>query len=355
MAALLAVLGALALWPRDETPVQQGLPASLSPAPVEAASAAPFNVAVPAPASPAQKPQAARTHWDLCDLGRVPVPPGAAADSPPPHLMSQAEATLVPRLTAALDALGPRGRAAARRLDTASPLEAGAVPPAWAEASGDPVVAAWATQGCGNDAACLATAARRWMRLEPDNLAPYLWVLGEARTVDAETLQRLAGTSAYRVHFGELAALVLRAWPSGEPRFLQAELLLRATSLDSMVMPAVQALVQHCRQGAADAAVREPCQDIARTLLRDSDTLLGVHLGLALGQAAGLPADLLAGVQARSRAAMEHLVAQTEPWADQPWSCASTEWHANWVADMRKHQGEWGALQQRLGAASAPR
>jgi hypothetical protein len=363
LAGALAV-GLLALWLalRDE-PVA---PASSSAASATPATSAPvvvpahraWSVAPSASATPVPKVTAARTHWDLCGIGRVPVLPGVATDAPPEHLLRQAEAALAPRLAASLEALGPRGRAAARRLglDGGSPQVAGPVPLAWAQASNDAVVAAWATQGCGNDAACLAAATTVWLQLEPYNLAAHLWALGERQHIDDETLQRLASAGAHSNAFGQTAALVLQAWPSGEPRFLQAHFLALATGLDAnFAMPAVQALVRRCREAGTDEAVREPCLRIAHTLTRDSDTLAGVHLGLALGRAAGERPDRLASVAVEIKAASALISTLTEPLADQPWSCASIDWNAGWVADLQRHFGEWGALQHRLSAASAPR
>jgi hypothetical protein len=305
--------------------------------------------------APSRGEPAARSHWDLCGIGRLPVPPGASADAPPPHVMLEAAASLEPRWEAALATAGPRARAAARRMGLVElPAGEAAVTPAMAEASADPVISAWAMQGCGNDVACLQATARRWQQLEPDNLAPRLSVLRWTPRPDLATLQALATATRLQVHFGQLGPSLLAAWPAGEARFLQTELLVAAMVHEAASgLPSLMPLTRACREGAANADIRDACQRIARTMFQHSDTLFGVNVGLGLGRVSGLPPEELRGVQSLKGQAHHATEALTKHLADQPWSCTSNTTLVAWAGEVQQH-GEWLAIQRRLAARAAP-
>jgi hypothetical protein len=345
--------------PEALAPPPQALPAALPPAqPPRAAAASPD---VPAPASSATAGAALvapwrRDHWDLCDVGRLPLPPGASPDEPPQHVFDALAAGLAPQWLAALATASDRSRAAARRLGLTADAAGGPepVPVSMAEASADPVISAWATQGCASDAACRAAATRRWQALEPDNLAPRLWALGDGQRLDSAALQALATARRFDVHFGQLAPALLAAWPPGQPRALQVDLIVRAIGVEAAAMvSALQPLSSACREHAADAQARAACQQLARTLIRHSDTMLGVGVGLGLGRAAGLPAAETEPVRALLDQSPSVAIGVDQELAVQPWSCASHATMLAWVGETQQH-GEWGALQRRLAAAPPP-
>jgi hypothetical protein len=347
--------GALAAAEPMARPASEALvlfaPLASSPASSAASRPNPGLAAI----APSRGEPAARSHWDLCGIGRLPVPPGAAADAPPPHVMLEAAASLEPRWEAALATAGPRARAAARRMGLVElPAGEAAVTPAMAEASADPVISAWATQDCRNDVACLEATARRWQQLEPDNLAPRLAVLRSAPKPDLAALQALATATRFQAHFGQLGPSLLAVWPAGEARFLQTELLVAATGVEAAVgLPSLIPLTRACREGAANAGIRDACQRIARTMLQHSDTLFGVNVGLGLGRVSGLPPKELQGVQALQGQAHQATEALTEHLADQPWSCSSNTLWVEWAGEVQQH-GEWRAIQRRLAARAAP-
>ncbi len=293
----------------------------------------------------------ARTHWELCGIGRLPVPQGAPPDAPPPHIMLEAATSLVPRWEAALATAGPRTLAAARRAGLMGvPAGEAAVTLAMTEGSPDPVISAWATQACGNDGACLDASSRRWQQLEPDNLAPRLWALRGTQKLDLTALQALAQARRYHVHFGQLGASMLAAWPAGEAPFLQTEMLIRTIGIDAAAaLPALLPLSRSCREGSAQADIRDACQRIARTMLQHSDSLMGVGIGMGLGRAAGLPVAELEAARAMVHEAYQANETLDGHMADQPWSCTSNTQLVEWVGEVQQY-GEWRALQRRLAA-----
>jgi hypothetical protein len=235
------------------------------------------------------------------------------------------------------------------------PAGEAAVTLAMAEASSDPVISAWATQGCRNDGACLESATRRWRQLEPGNLAPRLWALGGTQKLDLAALQALAQTRRYHLHFGQLGASLLAAWPAGEARFLQTEMLVSATGIEAAVaIPSLAPLSRSCREGAAQADIREACQRIARTMLQHSDTLLGVGMGHGLGRTAGLPPEGLEAARALVQEAYKAIEPIDDQMAEQPWSCASNTQFVEWAGEVQQH-GEWGAIQRRMAARASAR
>jgi hypothetical protein len=168
-------------------------------------------------------------------------------------------------------------------------------------------------------------------------------------------LQTLAKARHYNVHFGQLGPSLLEAWPAGEARFLQTEMLVAAIGTEAAVsLPDLRPLYRACRQAASNADVREACQRIAGTLLQHNDSLMGVGIGLRLGRSAGLPAADLQAVEAQVNQENQVAVAMDESFSDQPWSCASNALLVEWAQEVQQH-GEWGAMQRRLAAQATPR
>ncbi|MFN8893717.1 MAG: hypothetical protein ACK5Y8_08145, partial [Betaproteobacteria bacterium] len=173
------------LPPEPLHPLPPALAASLPRAEPPRAAAVPPGVPTPAASATAGAAPLApwrRDHWDLCDVGRLPLAPGSSPDDPPQHVFDSLAAGLAPQWLATLASAPERSRAAARRLGLSADAAGGPepVPVSMAAASADPVISAWAAQGWAGDATCRAAAARRWLALEPDNLAPRLWALGDA-------------------------------------------------------------------------------------------------------------------------------------------------------------------------------
>lgn len=299
--------------------------------------------------------------WDLCGVGRVPVPPGMAASGVdgsaelPAHLGGDAQVVARQHLWSALESGGLRARAAAaawqgfwRERSSGNPALQ-----ALARGASDPVVLSWALAQCREWKACEGLSPADWARLEPDNAAPWSMLLDKAPPERAEVIQGLARSRRYQLHYGVLAGTVQEAMPSDIPPYLQMNLVSEALAIElAMGMPPLQPLVALCRpappQGSAAHAV---CDSLARVLADHSDTLLGLRIGLRLGEFAGWP---IAEVQ-RRRAQADVLptdAMMVMMGLAQPYSCRAVALQQAWMADLAR-LGELAAFRQWAAAASA--
>ncbi|HZF78146.1 MAG TPA: hypothetical protein VEZ89_00005, partial [Rubrivivax sp.] len=117
---------------------------------------------------------AATTVWDLCGIGKLPVPRGTSASAAanfnlPPHLGAIPSAELYERTLAILQKGTPRQRAAALVLNLDPALAEGAAAQLaeLALSSRDPVVLHWAWARCHWKRPCGSGLARAWTRIEP--------------------------------------------------------------------------------------------------------------------------------------------------------------------------------------------
>jgi hypothetical protein len=191
LAAAAAVL-ALGGWWFADAPESRAQ--AVAPLPVAAASPAvqpPARVSAPTqPVAPrvASAASAPVTHWDLCGVGRVPIPAAQAASAAgglpelPEHLGTYAQEQARERALEALRRGSERERAVALLW---ADRQAGA-PALGAMAAGttDPMVLRLAMQVCGGrlhagTQACTSLAPDALARAEPDNLVG--WLLWAAR------------------------------------------------------------------------------------------------------------------------------------------------------------------------------
>jgi hypothetical protein len=265
--------------------------------------------------TPAIEPSDPTALWPLAD---APARPGeveicgfaaAAADSPAARAMAlQAQAQIgaaADKLFAAMDrSPDPRTRAAALLArDEREPLAA------MARLTSDPTVYAMALQACHRDganpghsgaASCAALSAQQLARLDPDNVAPWLWLAAEALQRNdtqgvAEAVYRasLARESRLREFgFADLALSALPAdWPPREAMLAGARVLEIHAAL---ALPSYVAVVQHCaKERMQDANLQQTCERLARVLTQRGDTLVDYGIGRRLGERAGWSADVV--------------------------------------------------------------
>lgn len=355
-----------------QAPVASGLPGEVA-TPGAVADMSLASASAAAPGRTAERPSSAGAAagaqvWDLCGVGRLPVPQGAAARLEPEQALAalptplgrdaMVEAYLA--LSAALDAGPPRWRAAAvmlRGSDAAGRPQAVALPEL-ARASDDAVVAMWAQQRCDLGASCLE-AAGRWAQVEPQNLAPWVNLLARQPQRREELMARMAAATRFDLHDQALSRAVLEAMPAGVAPYLQPALWIDVIGIEAaMSMPSFNAVFDHCRPPLAPGSrVMRECSAIASTLAERSDSAIGVGLGLRLAERSSLElADL-----ARRRAELK------DAWRavpddlfdrQQPLSCAGVARIRAWV-EQRARLGELGALRARAAqrgasAASGP-
>ncbi len=345
------------------TATPQAVPglASAGAVPAPASASVPAAIAGPAgdPAPVLGRQDFGVEVWDLCGVGRVPVPPRSSASGVhvpaelPPHLGEDAQAAARQQLLAALDAGGLRARAVAavwRGLRRSKP-DGNPELQALARGASDPVVVAWALAQCSEREPCEGLSARDWVRLEPDNAAAWSLLLEKGRAQTPGVLEGLARARRYQLHFGVLAGTVLAAMPQGIAPYLQSNLLVEAYGVQATVgLPSMQPLANLCRPAPpAGSPAHGVCDAVARVLADHSDTLLGHRIGLRMGELAGWP---LAEVTRRRAQADALGFDALQINHEQPYDCPSVARVQAWTADMAR-MGELAALRQRARAASA--
>ena len=300
--------------------------------------------------------------WDLCGIGRVPVPPAlaaSAAEDPmgalPHHLGKDAFEAGLTKLVQALRAGGPRWRAAAALLGSDFRRDDPAATRAVAElarSGNDPVVAMWALSRCRGDDACALVSARRWADLEPDNGAALLELMRLQPQRREDLVRRLAAAQRFDSHFTALLATTFEAMPSDLPQYVQHSLWIGVVGIAAATsIPSFQPLTTWCR-GAEQAGGERlsTCAAAARLLLAQSDTTLGTMIGLRLAEWTFLPK---AEAEAQ-RAALRELQQQSADAFDlrDPMSCAAVARARTWFEQWAR-LGEVGAMRERAAAASA--
>ncbi|MBK6471080.1 MAG: hypothetical protein IPF94_10155 [Betaproteobacteria bacterium] len=346
---------------------QPGAAPTVDRLPPEAAPSGALALATSLPAAnqaQAEAPSRAKAGapvWDLCGVGRMPVPSGAVAQpgpeqalaALPPHLGRDAWVQAYAALATALDAGPPRWRAAALMLrgsDATGWPQALALPEL-ARASDDPVVAMWALQRCDLGASCLEMA-ERWTQVEPQNLAPWVDLLARQPQRRGELITRMAAATRFDRHEHALSQAVLEAMPAGVASYLQPALWIDVIGVEAaMAMPAFNAVFDHCREPLAPGSERmQACAAVARTLVERSDGFVGVRLGLRLAERSYLGK----AEAATRRKALDTLLAPPDELFDreQPLSCAGVARTRAWV-EQRARLGELGALRAQAAQRTA--
>ncbi len=395
VAALLVVLVLARWWPR----------AALSPAAVAASTPAvehalaavhqpPASAAATALRAPASaSASAAGRVWDLCGVGRVPIPPGLPAsgnelgDLPdlPEPLGRQALALARQRTLAVLQAGTPRQRAAALVLGPALPAlsqqealdqfsaaaSAAAAaaaglprPPrgddpalreltALARDSSDPVVQALAHRGCSLAAdagACRRNAARTWAQAQPDNAMPWALLADEDAdpAVQTEAWRGIQQASLWDAQWGAVSAVVQGAVPADVPVYLRTLLGVETIGIDaSMSLPG--SVFKWCRPAPEPGSQRQKeCSRVATLMVEQSDTLLIHALGVRMGELAGWPAERIAVHRAEVKALLAR--DQQLPFdRAQPLNCVSAAQMLGQITAVGR-LGELGAAREHLKA-----
>lgn len=311
------------------------LPTAASPQASLAASAA-----VPAPAASAMAPPAV---WDLCGIGRLPVPPAPAAsaasapsdpfDNLPSHLGARAFERGLQALLHRLDQGSPRWRAAAIMLRGTGPAGEPFHPAMrWLSSqSSDPVVAMWALQRCGGHKACAPADLQRWLALDPDNQLAWMAALHrypEQRQVMAE---RLNQATRFDQHENALVAAVWEALPPDFPPHLQLHLWVHITGIEAALsVDGLQAIAKSCPQGLMLGTEQARwCAKVAKTMVDTSTSFLGLGVGLRLAERSYMASK----EAAQRRAEMQELMLLPIKEFDvgSPMSCAANERMRAWI------------------------
>jgi hypothetical protein len=342
------------------------VPPAAAPAPPAPARTDP---AAPGPAS-AWSQLAAPAAWDLCGIGRVPVPLGRRWGFGFPTLPSAlGEAPLTEALEAAWLRLSdtalatPREQAAAWRLvrfftdDPALRVEAKGALHHLARASGDPVIHAWALTHCGTpQQPCDAELLAAWRAAEPGNLTPWLITWEQAPKDRAAAWAGIAQTTHFHRYDNRWPGMIDAALPEGTPAYLRWMVSIPLIGIEAAVwVPYLSPDSALCSwRGEPDAAERARCDTVARVAAAGSDDPLGLGLAIRLGRRAGWPAETLQALQAE--ADRLHAAWQTEDPPQpqhQPLACTAVE---PWLAlnVRRAAVGDREALRERADARGLP-
>lgn len=173
-----------------------------------------------------------------------------------------------------------------------------------AAASTDPKVYALAYKACGANAnagvgACQLINAAQWARLDPDNAAPWLFMLWTAttrkdRAAQDEALHRIASAKHERLGYFAAAGAILDATPDDDGAQLAAWMMVtEVIGVEAAVgLPGLTPLVNACKGDAlADANRRQTCSAVAEVLTERSDTVFDRRFGTVIGKNSGWPTE----------------------------------------------------------------
>lgn len=253
-----------------------------------------------APPAGAESGARAAAVWELCGIGRMPVPRAAATSALDPmtnlpeHLGRDALDAARGPLLAALDGGGVRERAAAVMLrdSPAARYRPQQSLTTLQHASTDPVVAAWAAARCSASDRCSAADLERWSELEPDNMAAWLALLAGKPPLQRESGSvRLLSATRLHMHFGKLLQTVLQAMPADVLPYLQMGLWIEVIGVEAaLALPPMAPLFALCKPAPEPGSARQAeCTALAATLMQRSDSLVGASIGIRIAELGGLP------------------------------------------------------------------
>ncbi len=371
--ALALVLWAVALqrWAAMETasaPTAETRPVvAAEPSRWSAAPAAAVEQEATRP-GPAPAPAASAPVWDLCGIGRMPVPAGARLpaqppnpnDLPdlPPHLGTAAVDAGRAQLLAALAQGGSRARAAAAYWAPVPVNEAMAPPGSNAAAEelvalagDDPVVLRWAAARC-QSSACREAMAARWSRIEPDNAVPRLMQMAEHARGAGAAPQQLQGARTYRSYWGAFADTARQAMPAGLPGYVQTILLAEALGIDAAMPDGTFMFASGMCKPPFDAGGerRARCDTLGRLMSEQGDTFLAFGIGLRLRETAGLDPTQVRTLREPVRQLQAQWSAIVRIELEHPLSCNSLAGMQQWIEAV----GRDGELAAARAAAPNP-
>ena len=308
--------------------------------------------------------------WDLCGVGRMPVPAAAAIHAiegrvgfehlPAPlgeHALADASAQLRSRLE----------RGSARQRAVAVLLQFGSIQTAadvaamvsqlvvLARDETDPAVIAWTLSMCDayDPSACGAALARRWIAAEPGNAAAWIALSKREGSSGDEVDGGLAHATHHKLYFGAVAATLRDAWPPDQAQYLLALTLSQGLNLDSlMAIHHTQTSLAHCRSlGGTGELHHRACDALAHAMVKRGDTLHDHTVGAAIGKRAGWSERRLADVRAE-QLALYAQAGRSDLGSDpHPLSCAGLDRLRSWV-DRFSQSGQLAGLR---GLLDAPR
>jgi hypothetical protein len=340
-----------------QAPVQALVPAAASAPSIALAAVAPDTTAARAMREPRpRRRDAAPGEFDLCGIGWRPGEPVQQAERPdarpdvadqaspaaaaapafrlPAALGDDALALAMPRILQALASSGDvrhqaaalllgGGVSATARADAQGQADRLRLLAQLALTSANPVVMQWALQACAaaaSSAPCNGLSARHWLRIAPDNLAPWLYLLAQEPMALDEALHGMALSRRVDFSVQRLPAVVDQIWPDDLPPYLREVMAERLVGIEVAQPTHWTALLRACDSTLlADANRHQQCTAIAEVMVGPDSDLPALTLGSSLGQRLGWPPDRVAALRAEAVLLAGIRAEQLK----QPYSCAS--------------------------------
>jgi hypothetical protein len=223
-------------------------------------------------------------------------------------------------------------------------------------ASRDPVAYFLAFRVCGTgapsaptDGACTQISASHWALLDPDNAVPWLHEADAAqrrndpRGVD-EALRRASQAKTMEPYmFTPLRLMDSPAIRSAPPPTAQAALVDLVGIMAALPLPNLQLVMQYCAANAKGAAERaQVCNGLAEVLAERSTVLIGMAVGVRIGEQVGWPRERVAAVKTRL-ATLQEAQAKAVDLKDL-YSCGALERSRRYFIDLARY-GEIGAME----------
>lgn len=226
-------------------------------------------------------------------------------------------------------------------------------------ASRDPVAYFLAFRVCGTgapsaptDGACEQISASHWALLDSDNAVPWLYEAdaaqrrNDSRGVD-EALRRASRAKTMEPYmFTPLRLMDSPAIRSAPPPTAQAALVELVGIISALPLPNLHLVTQYCAASAKGAAERaQVCSGLAEVLAERSTVLIGMAIGVRLGEQVGWPRERVAAVKARLTSLQQ--VKSVDP--NDLYSCTAMERTRQHFADFGRF-GEVAAAERAVKA-----
>lgn len=207
------------------------------------------------------------------------------------------------------------------------------------------------------DQQCTQLSALEWAQRDPADGLAWLYAVGEAHAAkDAAAREaavyRVAQAQRFSPSWQSMSALAAQPLLNDLPISTQIGATLQLMLLQTgQALPTYAALFDHCSAAAiaADPFRRQRCSEAARVLVDKESTLLGMVVGLGLGERVGWAAEEVSAIREKLDAMrwVHFDAARSLPLA------LTCDGFASWRSNVLRHGavGERGVIEERLAAS----
>ena len=204
-------------------------------------------------------------------------------------------------------------------------------------------------------AACGQLSAERWAQLDPHNAAPWLYLASEAHErKDVPALEhaayRISTARVSDIRWGSEHAVMQSLAIREQPRYTQIAVLIDIMGISAAFpFPEYRPVMSLCgAERMNDVNRRQLCSDIGDALVQRDSSLIGLLVGIAIGERAGWPRDRVEKLREEKDALqiMDAASTVTDRWLSCPWF----DKFDAWAREVASH-GEVGAGRARIKAS----